>query len=86
MDSSFGFLTSSQADTLREILGRRNTTLLEKIQASDLVTRSDAQTLVSNLSDELTDNLDDEWEPTAYGQIVSEILSRVNSAQIAQWP
>lgn len=86
MDSSFGFLTSSQADALRDILGRRNAALLNRIQASKVVSRSDAETLVSSLSDELTDNLDDEWEPTEYGRVVSGILSQVNSARIAQWP
>lgn len=86
MDSSFGFLTSSQADALRDILGRRNAALLNRIQASKVVTRSDAETLVSSLSDELTDNLDDEWEPTEYGRVVSGILSQVNSARIARWP
>ena len=86
MDSSFGFLTSSQADALRDILGRRNAALLNRIQASKVVTRSDAEMLVSSLSDELTDNLDDEWEPTEYGRVVSGILSQVNSDRIAQWP
>lgn len=86
MDSSFGFLTSSQADALRDILGRRNAALLNRIQASKVVTRSDAEMLVSSLSDELTDNLDDEWEPTEYGRVVSGILSQVNSARIARWP
>ena len=42
--------------------------------------------LILSLSDELSDNLDDEWEPTEYGCSVSEVLNKINEVRIAEWP
>ena len=38
------------------------------------------------LGDELTAHLDDHWEPTEHGRLVSEILAHVNAHRIAEWP
>jgi hypothetical protein len=38
------------------------------------------------LSDEITENLDDDWEPTDYGQAVSAVLAQFNAARVNEWP
>jgi hypothetical protein len=38
------------------------------------------------ISDELTDNLDDDWEPTPYGHSVSALLAQFNAARVGHWP
>lgn len=86
MDSTFGFLSSTQVQLLDDILSRRNPTLLNRIRNSDAVSRSDAEEIVSTLSEEFTNNLDDDWEPTDYGRTVNSILAQVNAAQIEEWP
>jgi hypothetical protein len=32
------------------------------------------------------DNLDDDWEPTDYGQVVSAVLAQFNAARVTEWP
>jgi flagellar motor switch protein FliG len=86
VDSTFGFLSSTQVQLLDDILSRRNPTLLNRIRNSDAVSRSDAEEIVSTLSEEFTNNLDDDWEPTDYGRTVNSILAQVNAAQIEEWP
>ncbi|WP_193044303.1 hypothetical protein [Mycolicibacterium baixiangningiae] len=86
MDSDFGFLGTGQAEMLGGILARRSPTLLERIRQSKSVTRSDAEEIMSVLSDELTDNLDDDWEPTDYGRKVSAVLAQFNAARVSKWP
>jgi hypothetical protein len=41
---------------------------------------------MSVLSDEITENLDDDWEPTDYGQAVSAVLAQFNAARVNEWP
>ena len=86
MDSSFGFLSTAHADLVNEIIARRNSTLLERIQHANSVSRSDADEIMSVISDEFTKNLDDDWEPTDYGQAVSALLAQFNAACINEWP
>jgi hypothetical protein len=86
VDSDFGFLGAGQAKMLGEILARRSPTLLERIRQSESVTRSDAEEIMSALSDELTENLDDDWEPTHYGREVSAVLAQFNAARVGKWP
>ena len=86
MDSRFSFLSTEHAELLNEILARRSSTLLERIRQANSVSRSDAEEIMSVIGDELTDNLDDDWEPTDYGQAVSAVLARFNAAQINEWP
>jgi hypothetical protein len=50
------------------------------------VSRSDAEEFTSVISDEVTENLDDDWEPTDYGQAVSAVLAQFNAARIDEWP
>jgi hypothetical protein len=86
VDSHFSFLSTAQADLLNEILARRSSTLLERIRQADSVSRSDAEEIMSVIGDEVTDNLDDDWEPTDYGQTVSAVLAQFNAARINEWP
>lgn len=86
MDSTFGFLSGTQVQLLDDILTHRNPTLLNRIQNSPVVSRSDAEEIVSTLSEEFTNNLDDNWEPTDYGRAVNGILAQVNAARIEEWP
>jgi hypothetical protein len=74
MDSRFRFLSGAQADLLNEITARRNAAFFERLRPTSSVSRSDAEAIMSILSDEITDNLDDEWEPTDYGRTVSPFL------------
>jgi hypothetical protein len=64
VDSRFSFLSTAHADLLNEILARRSSTLLERIRQANSVSRSDAEEIMSVISDEVTENLDDDWEPT----------------------
>jgi len=41
---------------------------------------------VAEVGHEVTDNLDDDWEPTDYGQTVSALLAQFNAARINEWP
>lgn len=86
MDSNFDFLSSEQIDMLRDILIRQNPALGDRFRQSRTITRSDAEKLMYTLGDELTDNLDDDWEPTDYGREVSRILALVNAARVREWP
>jgi hypothetical protein len=86
VDSSFGFLSAAHADLLKEILARRNSALLERIRQANSVSRYDAGEIMSAISDEFTKNLDDDWEPTDYGQAVSALLAQFNAACIDEWP
>jgi len=84
--SRFRFLSTAHADVLNEILARRSPTLLERIRQANSVSRSDAKEIISVLSDEITENLDDDWEPTDYGQAVSAVLAQFNAARVNEWP
>jgi hypothetical protein len=86
VDGSFGFLSSAHADLLNEILARRNSALLERIRQTRSVSRSDAEEIMSVISDEFTKNLNDDWEPTDYGQAVTALLAQFNAACISEWP
>lgn len=50
------------------------------------VSRSDAEEIMSVISDEVTENLDDDWEPTDYGRAVSAVLAQFNAAHLSEWP
>lgn len=86
MDSRFSFLSAAHADLLSGILARRNTALLQRVRQANAVSRSDAEEIMSVLSEEFSDNLKDDWEPTEYGCAVSDLLSEFNAARIRQWP
>jgi hypothetical protein len=86
VDSTFDFLSNEHAQLLKDILARRNAALLNHIHQSGEVSRSDAEEIVSTLSEEFTNNLDDDWEPTEYGRTVNSILALVNGARIDEWP
>jgi hypothetical protein len=86
VDSRFSFLSAAQAELLNEVLARRSPGLSERLQKTSSVSRSDAGDVVSVLSDEITDNLDDDWEPTEYGQAVSGTLALFNAARVSEWP
>ncbi len=86
MDSTFSCLSSSQARRLNDILTHCNSALLFRIQRCDNVTRSDAQEIIEILSDEFTDDLDDDWEPMEYGRDVNIVLARFNAGRIQEWP
>lgn len=86
MDSRFSFLSAVHADLLNGILARRNSALLKRVRQAPAVSRSDAEEIMSALSEELTSNLDKDWEPTEYGLIVSDLLGQFNAARIRAWP
>jgi hypothetical protein len=86
VDSKFGFLSSAQAQLLEDILARRNAALLDRIRQCREVSRSDAEEIISTLSEEFTNNLDDEWEPTDYGREVNSVFAQFNAARIKEWP
>ena len=86
MDSSFSFLAATERESLDEILARRRGALLERIRQAGAVTQSDADEIIAALSEELTDNLDDDWEPTECGLRVSGLIARFNAARIQEWP
>jgi hypothetical protein len=86
VDCHFSFLSTAHADLLNEILARRNSALLERIRQSNSVSRSEADEIMSVISDEFTKNLGDAWEPTDYGQAVSALLAQFNAACINEWP
>jgi len=86
MDSRFSFLSTVHADLLNEILARRNPTLLDRVRQANTVSHSDADEIISVISDEFTKNLDGDWEPTDYGRAVSALLAQFNTARINEWP
>jgi hypothetical protein len=86
VDSGFSFLSTAHADLLNEILARRSPTLLERVRQANFVSRPDAEEIMSVISDEFTENLDDDWEPTDYGRDVSAVLAQFNAARVNEWP
>jgi len=86
VDSRFSFLSTAHANLISEILARRAPALLERVRQTNAVSRSDAEEIVSEIGHEVTDNLDDDWEPTDYGQTVSALLAKFNAARINEWP
>ena len=86
MDSRFSFLSAAHADLLNEILARRSPALLEQVRQAKSVSRSEADEITSVISDEIVENLDDDWEPTNYGQAVGTVLAQFNAARIIEWP
>ena len=51
MDSRFSFLSTTHADLLNEILARRGPALLERVRQANSVSRSDAEEIMSVISD-----------------------------------
>jgi flagellar motor switch protein FliG len=86
VDKNFSFLSGEQAQLLNTILARRNPQLLDRVRNAESISRSDAEEIVVTLSDEFTNNLDEDWEPTEYGREVNSILAQVNAAAINEWP
>lgn len=86
MDSNFQFLSAAAGGLLNEVLSRRNPGLYERVRQAGTVSRSDAELVMTVLSDELTDNLDDDWEPTEYGRTISTVMAEFNRARINKWP
>lgn len=86
MDARFSFLSAADAELLNEILARRSSTLLERVRRADSVSSSDAEEIMTVMSEEFTSNLDDDWEPTEYGRTVSAVMAQFNAARIAEWP
>jgi len=50
------------------------------------VSRADAEEIMTVMSQELTNNVDDDWEPTEYGRMVSALMAQFNAARIQEWP
>jgi hypothetical protein len=86
VDSDFSFLSTAQAEMLTEVLARRNSSLLGRVRQARAVSRKEAEEIVSILSDELADNLDDDWEPTEAGLAISALLAHFNAIRINEWP
>jgi hypothetical protein len=86
VDSSFRFLSTTQADLLNQILTRRRPALLERVRRDDSVSCSDAEEIMAVMSEEFTNNLDDDWEPTEYGRTVSNMMAQFNAARLNEWP
>jgi len=86
MDSRFRFLSAAHAELLNEILARRSPILLEQVRRGTSVSPSDAEEITTVISDEMIDNLDDDWEPTDYGRAVSAVFAQFNAARVNEWP
>jgi hypothetical protein len=86
VDSRFSCLGTAHVELLNEILARRSPTLLERVRQADVISRSDAEEITTAISDEVTENVDDDWEPTDYGQAVSAVLGQFNAARVNEWP
>jgi len=86
MHSGFSFLSVAHVELLNEILARRSSTLLERVRRADVISRSDAEKITTAISDEVTENLADDWEPTDYGKAVSAVLAQFNAARVNEWP
>lgn len=86
MDSSFAFLSEPDRGLLKDILSRRNPGLATQLGHAPTASREDVTEVLSIISDELTDHLDADWEPTEHGKRVSELLARVNARRIQEWP
>jgi ABC-type transporter MlaC component len=86
VDSRFSFLRTAHPDLLNEILASRSSTLLERVQQAKSVSRADAEEIMTVMSQELTNNVDDDWEPTEYGRMVSALMAQFNAARIQEWP
>lgn len=86
MDSRFGFLSTAHARLLDEILARRSPTLLKRLRRANSVSRAHAEAIMSVISDEFTENLDEDWEPTDHGRTVSAVLAQFNAARVHEWP
>ena len=86
MDSNFQFLGAGAAELLDEILGRRHPDLRERVRRSGTVSASDAELIMVALSEELTNTLDQDWEPTGYGRAVSAVMAAFNRTRTAEWP
>jgi hypothetical protein len=86
VDSRFSCLGTAHVELLNEILARRSPTLLERVRQADVISRSDAEEITTAISDEVTENVDDDWEPTDYGQAVSAVLAQFNAARVNEWP
>lgn len=84
-DSSFDFLSDVESETLLAIVSRRRPAVYARLRLDTSVSRADADEIVNALSDELTDNLRGDWEPSEYGRAVSALLGRFNAARIARW-
>ena len=86
MDSHFSFLSTAQAELLNEIVARRRPAHIARIRQAHSVPRSDAEEIMTVMSEEFTNNLDDDWEPTEYGREVSAVMAQFNAARIEEWP
>ena len=75
-------LRDAEKRMLRDVLHRRDPALFERVARTETVSLSDAELIVSILSEEFIDNLDDNWEPTEYGIAISDLLQRVNAARL----
>ena len=86
MDSDFRFLGEPDRELALGVLSRRNSALSTRIREESSISRSDAAEIINTLSDEISDNLDVDWEPTDYGRHISQILAKINAIRIAEWP
>jgi hypothetical protein len=85
MDIRFRLLSTAHAELLNEILARRSPTVLERVRQADFVSRSDAEEIMTVMSEEFTNNLDDDWEPTEYGLTVSALMAQFSAARVNEW-
>jgi hypothetical protein len=86
VDNRFSSLSTAHAELLDVILARRSPTLLDRVRQGNSVSRSDADDIMSVISDEFTNDLDDDWEPTEYGRTVGALMAQFNAARIQEWP
>ena len=86
MDSRFSFLSTAHADLFNEILARRSSTLLGRIRQDNLVSRSDAEEIMLVISDEVTENLDDDGNRPITAELSVAVLAQFNAARVSEWP
>lgn len=85
MNYPFDCLDDDENRILAAVVHQRDPLLAKRIARDRTVSRADAETIVTILNDELLNTLGEDWEPTAYGQAVSHVLTRVNNARIDMW-
>jgi hypothetical protein len=86
VDSDYNFLDADDRTLISEILRRSSPELVAGIQRAGTISSADAEQVMKVLSDEFLNHLDDDWEPTAYGRVVSSLMDHFNAARLRQWP
>ncbi|SHP70241.1 hypothetical protein [Mycobacteroides abscessus] len=85
----FAFLSDDDTELLTSIIKKRSPELMSEFSTANWEDFDDngklriIESIVDDvLGDEFMDNLDEGWEPTAYGKEVHSLLNRINVERI----